>query len=57
MKEKTLLKVVSIILALFMPIWGLLNIFIAPYGFYGQILGVVQILLGIVVLVGIWRLK
>jgi len=57
MTEKQLLKMVTIILAIMMFIWGYLNYTLKIYGEIGQILGVFQIIVGAVIVIGIKILK
>lgn len=54
-KEVKLLKYVSIGLAGFMFIWGLLNLSNSPYGDIGKIMGLGQIAFAVVILYIYWR--
>ena len=57
LREKHLSKLIALVLGLMMPVWGYLNYTTSVYGQAGQILGIIQIIIGITFIVGVIVLK
>lgn len=55
--ESKFLKLISVILFVSMIIWGVANIYYQPYEVFSFYMGIVQIVLGAIILAGIFVLR